>query len=191
MPLHTGYPIRIASPLDTFDGSVRGVGSDTQILARLLNRLVVGAVDDRLRTSRKRTQAASRLEYIGVSGVVFGLGIAFRHEIPLPMGRCSASLALEVLNQGATEIDVQELAAIADGQYRLFFSKSMLEDGVVGFFPSRVSRRGQSPVHRAVPQRLNISRAAGEHESIQRRNQARLPEEFCLGAQLFNALMAL
>src|SRR5690349_17895316 len=143
MPLHTQDPVGIASPLDTFDGPVGSTGSNLQIPARFLNRLMMRAVYDTMRSPRKRAKSASRLEGSGVSGVVFRFGLAIRHEVPLLMGRGGASFCLKVLNQRAPQINVQELAPIANGQDRLSFRKSVFENGTVGFLSSRVRGRGQ------------------------------------------------
>src|ERR671925_1941667 len=138
MPLHPRDPVGVARPLDAFDCAVGGVRGDTQIFARLLNRLVVGTVDDRLGAFSECAKTASTLERCGMRGIVFRFGLAFHHQVLLLMSCCGASFGLEVLNQCAAEIDVQELAAIANGQDRLLFSKRMPENGTVGFLSSYV-----------------------------------------------------
>src|SRR5215472_14299826 len=106
MPLHTRDPVGIAGPLDTFDGSVGSTGANAQIPARLLNRLMMGAVDDCLGASSKCGKATSRFEHGGVSGIVFWFGRALRHEVPFLMGRGGASFFLEILNQCSSQIDI-------------------------------------------------------------------------------------
>lgn len=61
--------------------------------------------------------------------------------------------------------------------------------GVILVFLYELDKCGaKGVVQRAVNEAIRLDNG---RRSIQRRNQARLPEEFCLGAQLFNALMAL
>src|SRR5437016_5159957 len=130
MPLHTGDPVGIARPLDALDGPVGGARSNAQMLARLPNRLVMRAVDDRLRPPGKRGETASGHQSGRMGRIVLG----FRHEILFAMRRCGRRLRPKILNERAAQIDVEELAAVADGQDRLFLGKGMLEDGTVSLF---------------------------------------------------------
>ena len=41
VPLHPHHPMGVAGPLDTLDGAVACVGGHPQILARLVNRLMM------------------------------------------------------------------------------------------------------------------------------------------------------
>src|SRR5215472_6136989 len=172
MPLDTGYPVRITDPLDALNDSVGSTRGNAQILARLLNRLVVGAVYDRLRVFSKGGEVASGLECGRVNGIFFWFRPFFRHEVPLPMGRGSAGFHFKVLNQSPTQIDIQELAAIANGQYRLFFGKSVLENRTIRLLPGGVGGSRHSAVHRAVGLRVDVSWAAGEHKSVHCWNEA-------------------
>src|SRR5215472_7103157 len=47
MPLDAHNPIRIPGPFDGFDGSIGSMRSDTQFLPRMINRLMVAAINTR------------------------------------------------------------------------------------------------------------------------------------------------
>ena len=65
----------------------------------------------------------------------------------------------------------------------------MVPVGVILVFLYELDKYGaKGVVQRAVDEAIRLDNG---RRSIQRRNQARLPEEFCLGTQLFNALIAL
>ena len=96
--------------------------------------------------------------------------LGFRHEILFAMRRCGRRLRPKILNERAAQIDVQELAAVADGQDRLFLGKGMLEDGTVSLFPRRIRGRGQPPVDRTVLPGRNVRGAAGEDKAVERRD---------------------
>src|SRR5215467_32212 len=140
MPLHARDPVGVPSPFDAFNRTVRSTRGNAQIPARLLNRLMVRTVDYSLGVSGKRAQAASVLERGSVSGIFFWFWPAFRRQVFLLMGRCCASFDLKILNQRATQVDVQELAAVANSQDRLSFCKSVPQNGTVRPLPSHVGR---------------------------------------------------
>src|SRR5881275_767829 len=168
MPLHSGNPVGIARPLHTLDRAVGRARSDAQVLAWLLNRLMVRTVDDRLRAARERSEATSGFQRSWMGRVVRRFWFGFRRKVLFLMSGRGARLGLEVLDERASQMHIEELAAVADGQDRLLFRQSMPEDSAVGFFPSQFRRRTQPPVHRAVSRRFYVRGAAGKHKGASR-----------------------
>jgi hypothetical protein len=76
------------------------------------------------------------------------------------------------LYQGAAQIDVQELATVADGQNRLLFGESMFQDGSISGFTSQIRWRRQALVYSVIFRRLDVSRTAGQDKGIQGRKRA-------------------
>src|SRR5207244_10697425 len=102
MPLHTGDPVGIARPLDALDGPVGGARSNAQMLARLPNRLVMRAVDERLRPPAKRGETASGHQ----SGRMGRSVLGFRAEILFATSRCGRRLLPKFRNDRAPPDDL-------------------------------------------------------------------------------------
>src|SRR5260370_30801524 len=62
MPLNADHPVRVASPLDAFDGAVVGVRRDPQAVTRRGDSLMMRAVDFASPRARNRGEQATLLE---------------------------------------------------------------------------------------------------------------------------------
>ncbi len=114
MPLDSDDPVGIAGPFDAFDGAVRGVRCDAEFFSRLVDGLVMAAVDmGRSGTDKLREKTSG-----GQNGVVLLIS-TFRssREIGGSMWNGERPIGAHfwnVLNQRALEVDVEDLAAITD-----------------------------------------------------------------------------
>jgi hypothetical protein len=168
MPLNANHPVSVASPLDSFHGTVIGTRGDSQVPTRRGHRLMMRAVNFTAAAARDCAQAAALLKRRRVARIVF----RFRREVFFPVWDGGARLCPQVLYQGAAQIDVQELATVADGQNRLLFGESMFQDGSISGFTSQIRWRRQALVYSVIFRRLDVSRTAGQDKGIQGRKRA-------------------
>src|ERR1700730_4216035 len=116
MPLDSDHPIGIAGPLDAFDDSIRSLGGHTKVFAGCIDRLVVAAINPCHRSLIESGQPAVGTEIRLVLAIpLAGAGQEIRGAVRYRAG----PLDEDVLNQGALEMNVQNLATIANGQNRL------------------------------------------------------------------------
>jgi len=119
MPLNSYDPVGIAGPFDGFDRAVRGIRCDAEVFSRPVDGLVMAAVDMGRRGTGKLRKKAPWGQHgivvlIGANGSCREIGGSVRNG-----ERAIGPHIRDVLNQGAMEMDVEDLAAITDGQDRL------------------------------------------------------------------------
>src|ERR1700757_2688538 len=102
MPLNADHPVRVASPLDGFDGAVVGVRGDPQALTRRCDSLMMRAVDFASPSARNRGEQATLLECSGMAGIILGFG----HNVFFSVRQGCAGLRSQILDQSAAQVDV-------------------------------------------------------------------------------------
>src|ERR1700676_3407410 len=110
MPLHADDPVRIAGPLERLDGAVGSVRGDLQAFSYALHSLMVRAIHRRLNDTSNFGNTTCRLKGGGMNRV----GLRFWHDVVLGMRYGRVCLLTQILNQGAAQINIQELAAVAN-----------------------------------------------------------------------------
>ena len=85
---------------------------------------------------------------------------------------CVSYFAGNVLHQRAVQMNVQELRAVADRQYRLAGGESVLEQPVIGMLAPFIGRRALSMSCAAKAPRLHVRGTARQHEPIERLRHA-------------------
>ena len=106
----------------------------------------------------------------------------------------ASKLSTDVLDQTALEVHIEILEPITDRQHWLLLGKGQLQNSPIRLLSRFVGFIGGSCVLGFVFLRVNICRATGEHEGIQRRNQtisfALVSQwnERSLSSSLFNSL---
>jgi len=73
----------------------------------------------------------------------------------------------DVLDQRALEVNVEDLAAITNGQHRLRRVKRMSENGFVGVISIRVQGRGLGVPRCTIAAGVHVRRTAGQDKSVQ------------------------
>src|SRR5258706_4972555 len=121
------------------------------------------AVDFASPAARDFRQEAAQLERSGMARIVF----RFRREILFSVWRGRAGLGSQILYQGAAQIDIEELATVADGQNRLLFGQGMFQDRAVSGFSSQVRRRRKTLVYGAIFRPLDITGTAQQDSPVQ------------------------
>src|SRR5260370_5764238 len=162
VPLDADEQSGIAGPLDRFDNSVWSVSRDVQILSWLRNGLVMRAVDGGLGAACNRSQTATGFQ----RGVVNRIFLGFGPDVFLAMRRGSAGLGPEVLDERASQIDVEKLAPITDGQNGLLLGKGVLENGAISFVAQGVCGRGQTAIYGTIFAGIHVRLAAREYVGI-------------------------
>src|SRR5258706_14318569 len=119
------------------------------------------AVDFASPAARDFRQEAAQLEKSGMARIVF----RFQLEILFSMWRGRAGLGSQILYQGAAQIDIEEMATVADGQNRLLFGQGMFQDRAVSALSGQVRRRRKTLVYAATSPRLGISRTVRQASS--------------------------
>lgn len=76
-------------------------------------------------------------------------------------------LRVDVLDQGTTEVDVKNLAAVTDGQHGLRSLQRMAEDGGVGVVAIGIQVHCLGVPGLAVACWIDVCRAAGKDEGVQ------------------------
>src|SRR6202011_3268986 len=105
MPLNTDDPVRIAGPFDGLDGAVRSMRGDLQAFSNTLDSLMVRAIHRRFNGSGNFGEAASFLKGRGMNRVVRRL----RDNVVLGVRYGRIRLLTQILNQGAAQINIEEL----------------------------------------------------------------------------------
>src|ERR1700734_2380585 len=126
MPLHAHPPVRVASPFALFDPPVSGRSRDPKAAARFLNGLVMRAVDARAGRTVQLGQLRAGLE-LGFMQSVRGRLLI----VPIVIDFSSQSLG-DVLKKRTSQVDVEALDPVADGQNGLAFSEGVLQEREIG-----------------------------------------------------------
>src|SRR5271155_1826398 len=125
MPLHAYDPVGVARPFDSFNHSIRSVGHDAKISARLEHRLVMRAI-------HPRAISAGHLRETG-TGVQIYVVMWFGTFVTGPfMLDFRVNFAGNILDQRTTEEDVQTLHAVADCEDWLVFGDGVIEKREIG-----------------------------------------------------------
>src|ERR1700675_768742 len=163
MPLNTDDPVRIAGPFDGLDGAVRSMRGDLQTFSHALDGLMVRAIHRRFNGSGNFGEAAGLLKGRGMNRVVLRL----RDDVVLGVRYGCVGFLTQILNQGAAEIHVQELAAVANGEDRFFFAESVLQNGAVGVFSRGIGGLGLAAIDFPVFGGCDVGRASRQDEGIE------------------------
>src|SRR5215472_1743993 len=81
----------------------------------------------------------------------------------------STCFVLKVLDKGTAQIDVQELATVANSQDWLLFGKGVVQDSPVGGFPAGVGRLREATIDGAVLHGFYVRRTARKNKGVQGR----------------------
>src|SRR5277367_6832515 len=161
MPLHAYDPVGVARPFDSFNHSIRSVGHDAKISARLEHRLVMRAI-------HPRAISAGHLRETG-TGVQIHVVMWFGTFVTGPfMLDFRVNFAGNILDQRTTEEDVQTLHAVADCEDWLVFGDGVIEKREIGALAGSVGFGGFQMTRGVEERRLDVRRAAGQDDCIQR-----------------------
>jgi len=163
MPLHPDDPVRIASPFDRLDRAVGSVRGDLQALSNALHGLMVRAIHRHLNGSGNFRKAARLFKCRRMNGI----GLRFWNNVVLGMRYGRIRFLTQILNQGTAQIDIQELAAVANSQDRFFFAKSVLQNGAIGIFSRGIRRLGLAAIYLPVFAGCDVGRAPRQNEAIE------------------------
>src|SRR5712664_1624742 len=164
MPLNSDDPVGIALPLDAFDDAVGSLGRDAKLFPWFFNRLMMAAVDFSRGRPIQSGKPTRRCETGRVSGVSLPLP---RREIGMAVWKCFWFLCTNVLNQRALEMNVENLAAITDGQHRFRCAKRMRENCLIGCVSIRIEGHRLGLPGCTVAAGVNIRRATRQDEGVQ------------------------
>src|ERR1700737_1289787 len=163
MPLHSHDPVRVAGPFDGLDGAVRSMRGDLQAFSNTLDGLMVRAIHRRLHGSGNFGEATGLLKGRGMNRIVLRL----RDDVVLGVRYGRVRLLAQILNQGAAQINVQELAAVANSPDRFFFAESVLQNGAIGVFARGIGRLGLAAIDLPVFGGCDVGRASWQNEAIE------------------------
>src|SRR5487761_377251 len=166
MPLHPGYPVRIAGPFHRFDHAIRRKSRHAQISSRLANRLMMRAVDLRFESAGDFRHSRIRLKPHGMER----LRLTFAPP-PCMLARMLArrsQFAWNILDKAAAQMDVQNLHSVTNGQHGLAFAKRMFEERHVRALKVRVRFGGLEMPRVTVERGINVRRAARKYKCVNR-----------------------
>jgi len=167
MPLNSYDPIGVTSPFHAFDGAIRCVGSDTELFTGLVNSLVMATVDVRGGRPCQLRENASHSQY-GIMSLVATFSSCGEICSPVRNGVPTVWPNIgDVLNQGAFEMDVENLAAVANGQHRLRRPECVRENRFVGRVSIGVQSLCLGVFRRAIAAGVHIRWAARQNKSVQ------------------------
>src|SRR5208283_3141090 len=97
---------------DAFHNAVLSLASDLQVAPGLQDGLVMRAVHDGMTIVGQGVKAATDGKTSFVAGIVFGRN----RQVFLPVGDFRSRFSTQILDERTTQIDIQELATVADRQ---------------------------------------------------------------------------
>ncbi len=170
MPLHSDNPVRVPGPFHRLHDSIGGMGRDPQPAARLIDRLVVGRIYVRSGRAGKLQHAAG-VELRAVHRVR-AFSPVWRLVFFGAVANPRSKFAGDVLDQAASQKNIQGLHPVADCQHWLARTQSVFQQREISSFARGIGIDGGWVALRPEMCRVYIGRAARQQERIQFRRPA-------------------
>jgi hypothetical protein len=167
MPLYSDDPIRIASPFDAFDSAIRGPRRYAELFPGFVDGLMMATVDVGHRGTSKPCEQGSRSQN-GVVGLITARssGGEIRTAMSDSLWPSRPNIG-DVLNERALQINVENLATIADGQYWLRGTKGVSKNGFVRRISTGVQGLRFRVSRGTVSVRIHIGGATRQNKGVQ------------------------